>query len=79
MQPTVEKAVNQSLAAADFRGYFLPLMFSVVVGAGNTGDQTGRLRRRRFRGSAWGTSGWDRSSMKIATCRIALSDASGVR
>ena len=81
MQPTVEKAVNQSLAA---RGILVdassPLLFSVVVGAGNTGDQIGVV-------SGGGRFPWQRGNErveqvineKIMTCRIALSDASGVR
>lgn len=82
LQPTVEKAVKESLEA---RGILVdasaPLMLSIVVGAGSTGDVIGVVssdgsRFPRYRGNERLEQVLDK---KVMTCRIALSDASGLR
>jgi hypothetical protein len=82
LQATVEKAVKESLEA---RGILVdasaPLMLSVVVGAGSTGDQIDVVSGSRSR-FPWhrGTERVEQTlDQKIMTCRIALSDTSGVR
>ena len=81
LQPIVEKAVRQSLEA---RGIIVdasaPLLFSVVAGAGSTGDVIGVV-------SGNSPFPWRRGNErleqvideKVMTCRLAISDASGLR
>ncbi|MCE9526265.1 MAG: hypothetical protein K8R36_09455, partial [Planctomycetales bacterium] len=81
LQPTVEKAVRQSLEA---RGIIVdaqaPLLLSVVAGAGSTGDVIGVV-------SGSSPLPWRRGNERleavieeqIMVCKIAVSDASGVQ